>query len=89
MLGKGNAYLENEVVEHLNIQPNHKVLEVGFGTGVGIRAALKKVENGHGRVYGVDISEQMVRPHKIMFSFSNHNVTKSRGYTQCDWKGWY
>ncbi|XP_074627576.1 putative methyltransferase YdaC [Acropora palmata] len=60
ILGKGNAYLENQVVEHLNIQPNHKVLEVGFGSGIGIRAALKKMENGHGRVYGVDISEQMV-----------------------------
>ena len=63
------------MVEHLNIQPNYKVLEVGFGTGIGIKAALKKVENGHGRVYGVDISEQMVRPCRIMFF--NHSLTKS------------
>lgn len=60
VLGKGNAPLENEVVEHLKIKPNHKVLEVGFGTGCGISAALKKVEHGNGKVYGIDISEQMV-----------------------------
>ena len=52
--------MENEVVEHLKIKPDHKVLEVGFGTGFGISAALKKVEHGNGKVYGIDISEQMV-----------------------------
>ena len=31
ILGKGNASLENETVKHLNIQPDHKVLEIGFG----------------------------------------------------------
>ena len=52
--------MENEVVEHLDIQPNHQVLEVGFGPGAGLEAALKKVELGSGKVHGVDISEQMV-----------------------------
>ena len=61
ILKKRNHALENEVVLHLfNIKPNHRVLEVGFGPGIGISAALKRVEHGFGRVYGVDISEQMV-----------------------------
>ena len=60
ILGKGNASLENEIVKHLNIQPDHKVLELGFGPGVGLSAALKKVEHSSGKVYGIDISEQIV-----------------------------
>lgn len=60
MLEKGNKQLEFEVVKHLDIQPDHHVLEVGFGPGVGLSAALKKVENGSGKVHGIDISEQMV-----------------------------
>ena len=62
--------MENEVVLHLNIKPNHRVLEVGFGPGIGISAALKRVEHGFGRVYGVDISEQMVRV--LSFCLSLH-----------------
>ena len=63
--------MENEVVLHLNIKPNHRVLEVGFGPGIGIlSAALKRVEHVFGRVYGVDISEQMVRV--LSFCLSLH-----------------
>jgi len=69
-LKKRNHALENEVVLHLNIKPNHRVLEVGFGPGIGISAALKRVEHGSGRVYGVDISEQMVRV--LSFCLSLH-----------------
>ena len=60
MLEKANTSLENKVVKHLDIQPDHQVLEVGFGPGAGLEAALKKVEHGSGKVHGVDISEQMV-----------------------------
>ena len=60
ILGKGNASLENETVKHLNIQPDHKVLEIGFGPGIGLNAALEKVEHSSGKVYGIDISEQIV-----------------------------
>ena len=60
VLQRGNKGVENEVVEHLDIQPNHQVLEVGFGAGAGLEATLKKVEHGSGKVHGVDISEQMV-----------------------------
>ena len=60
MLEKANTCLENKVVKHLDIQPDHQILEVGFGPGAGLEAALKKVEHGNGKVHGVDISEQMV-----------------------------
>ena len=60
ILGKGNASLENETAKHLNIQPDHKVLEIGFGPGIGLNAALEKVEHSSGKVYGIDISEQIV-----------------------------
>lgn len=62
-----NASLENEIVDHLNLQPDHKVLEVGFGPGVGLNAALKKLQHGSGKVYGIDISEQMVEHAKKQF----------------------
>lgn len=60
ILGKGNASLENETVKHLNIQPDHKVLEIGFGPGIGLNAALETVKHSSGKVYGIDISEQIV-----------------------------
>ena len=47
-------------VKHLGVQPDDKVLEVGFGPGVGLEVALRKVEDGSGKVYGLEISQQMV-----------------------------
>ncbi|EDO35399.1 predicted protein [Nematostella vectensis] len=51
-----NEILEHQAVETLGIQPNHRILEVGFGPGVGLAAALRRVKEGSGKVYGVDIS---------------------------------
>jgi len=50
----------SKAVENLDIQPDDNVLEVGFGSGGGLTNALKKVEQGSGKVYGIDISEQVV-----------------------------
>ena len=50
----------SKAVENLDIQPDDNVLEVGFGSGEGLTNALKKVEQGSGKVYGIDISEQVV-----------------------------
>ena len=50
----------SKAVENLDIQPDDNVLEVGFGSGGGLTNALKKVEQGNGKVYGIDISEQVV-----------------------------
>lgn len=33
---------------------------MGFGPGVGLPIALRKVQQGNGKVYGIDISEQVV-----------------------------
>ena len=42
---KKNSYLEVAAVELCEIRPNHRVLEVGFGPGVGLKAALDKVHS--------------------------------------------
>ena len=60
ILEKRNSGLENEIVKHLNIQSDDKVLEVGFGPGAGLKACLKKVEHCSSKVYGIDISELIV-----------------------------
>lgn len=46
------------VIHLLNVQPNDKVLEVGFGPGVGIEMLAAKVTTGS--VVGVDSSKEMV-----------------------------
>lgn len=53
----------SKAVENLDIQPGDNVLEVGFGSGHGLTNALKKLEQGSGKVYGIDISEQVVSHH--------------------------
>ena len=60
ILEKRNTGLEREIVKHLNIQHNDKVIEVGFGPGAGLNAALKNLEHCSGKVYGIDISELIV-----------------------------
>ena len=60
ILEKRNKGLENEIVKHLNIQRDDKVLEVGFGPGAGLNTALKNLEHCSGKVYGIDISELIV-----------------------------
>ena len=39
MMVKKNTILETEAVKLCGIQPDHEVLEVGFGPGVGLKAA--------------------------------------------------
>lgn len=46
-------------VELLEVQPTDCVLEIGFGPGVAIRALARRAS--HGKVYGLDHSEVMVR----------------------------
>lgn len=46
-------------VELLDIQPTDRVLEIGFGPGIGIAAAAHRVDRG--LVVGVDHSEVMLR----------------------------
>jgi SAM-dependent methyltransferase len=53
-----NRAIAARVVELLNIQPSDRVLEVGFGPGVGIQLIAEKATSGE--VAGIDCSEEMV-----------------------------
>ena len=48
-----------QVIELLDVRPDDKVLEVGFGPGVAIQLLLERVPTGS--VAGVDQSQEMVR----------------------------
>ena len=48
---------------------------MGFGSGNGLTKALKKLEQGSGKVYGIDISEQVV----------SHQVSIKDKMLLCDW----
>lgn len=55
-----NAFLEKCAVKLANISPDHTVLELGFGPGVGLRCAYWRVAEGRGKIYGIDRSSYMV-----------------------------
>ena len=59
LMAVSNRGLNAWVVELLNIRPGDCVLEIGFGPGLGIAAAARRVPRG--QVAGVDISPVMVR----------------------------
>jgi ubiquinone/menaquinone biosynthesis C-methylase UbiE len=48
------------VVSLLDVQPTDRVLEIGFGPGLAI-AELSRRVGGSGHVYGIDLSEVMLR----------------------------
>src|SRR5215472_1546159 len=58
IMARTNRAIAARVVELLNIQPSDRVLEVGFGPGVGIQLLAEKVTSGE--VVGIDCSEEMV-----------------------------
>jgi ubiquinone/menaquinone biosynthesis C-methylase UbiE len=59
ILARTNRKFAEEVVAFLDIKAAEKVLEVGFGPGVGIEL-LTRAET-MGRIAGIDPSEEMVR----------------------------
>lgn len=56
---RSNRVRNRWTVDQLGIQPADRVLEIGYGPGVGIAHAARRVT--HGRVVGVDVSEVMRR----------------------------
>ena len=58
-MARGNAYEIGWTVTLLDIQPDDRVLEVGFGPGVGIGLAAERATQG--MVAGVDLSQTMVQ----------------------------
>ncbi|CAD5235219.1 unnamed protein product [Bursaphelenchus xylophilus] len=55
-----NEPLVRKVVEELNVQPDSKVLELGYGRGYGIDAVLEKLGE-KGMIFGLEASEEMER----------------------------
>lgn len=58
-MARGNELEARWTVDLLNLQPNTRVLEIGFGPGVAIEYAAKQAPQGH--VSGIDFSETMVQ----------------------------
>jgi ubiquinone/menaquinone biosynthesis C-methylase UbiE len=58
-MARGNAPEARWTVDLLNIQPDTRVLEIGFGPGVAIQFAAEQASQGH--VSGIDYSETMVQ----------------------------
>lgn len=58
-MAKGNVYDAQWTIALLNIQPNSRILEIGFGPGVSTQLASEKASQGF--VSGIDHSETMVQ----------------------------
>ena len=58
-MAEGNVYDAEWTVSLLDIQPEHHILEIGFGPGVSTRIAAEKATKGF--VAGIDHSETMVQ----------------------------
>ena len=58
-MAKGNAYDAQWTVSLLDIQPHHRILEIGFGPGVSTQMASDKASKGF--VAGIDHSGTMVQ----------------------------
>ncbi|XP_069797504.1 uncharacterized methyltransferase YdaC-like [Narcine bancroftii] len=54
-----NRVLEEGAVKLCDIQPDNVVLELGFGPGLGLQEAARRLTHPAGKLYGLDISEYM------------------------------
>lgn len=59
LMAKGNRRNYDELMNELNIQPNDKILEIGYGPGIGIRLIIEKCNSC--LIHGIDFSELMFR----------------------------
>jgi ubiquinone/menaquinone biosynthesis C-methylase UbiE len=58
-LRPSNRHRNHWAVSLLDVEPTDRFLEVGFGPGIAIREAARRAT--HGKVIGVDHSDEMVR----------------------------
>jgi SAM-dependent methyltransferase len=63
IMARMNRNLAGRTIALLDVQPHDRVLEIGFGPGVGIELLSGVVSSGH--VAGVDVSEEMVEQARI------------------------
>ena len=63
-MARMNRSLAGRTVALLDVQPHDRVLEIGFGPGVGIELATSSVVSS-GHVEGVDVSEEMVEQARV------------------------
>ncbi|XP_059805770.1 uncharacterized protein LOC132380868 [Hypanus sabinus] len=54
-----NGFLEASAVKLCDIQPGNVVLELGFGRGLGLQEAARRLIHPAGKLYGLVISEYM------------------------------
>lgn len=54
-----NRILEENAVKLCDIQPNETVLELGYGPGLGVQAAVQHLSGPGGKLLGVDYSKYM------------------------------
>ena len=59
IMARMNRDAATEIIQMLDIRPDDKLLEVGFGPGVAIQLLLDRVPAGS--VAGIDYSQEMVR----------------------------
>ncbi|CAD5227748.1 unnamed protein product [Bursaphelenchus okinawaensis] len=65
---KQNEPLVRKVVEELKIKPENKLLEFGYGCGVGIELALEHL-GPRGTFYGIEASERMHKMAENKYAF--------------------
>jgi ubiquinone/menaquinone biosynthesis C-methylase UbiE len=65
LLNQGNEKINQYGIERLDIQPEDRVLDIGFGGGVTIEKMLKIIDTG--KIYGVDFSDVMVKQARQKF----------------------
>lgn len=58
MLNKVNSQIVGRTLELLQVQPDHQVLEIGFGGGSALMLAAAKLRSG--KAMGLDLSPEMV-----------------------------
>jgi ubiquinone/menaquinone biosynthesis C-methylase UbiE len=56
IMARSNREIAARVIEVLDVQPNDRVLEVGFGPGVAIELVAAELTSG--KVVGIDCAEE-------------------------------
>ena len=58
IIARTNQWMARRTIELLDVQPGDRVLEIGFGPGVGVQ--LLAVSASSGWIAGIDPSQEMV-----------------------------